>query len=427
MSTFHITGLGGKRELSGSIKVRGAKNAALKALAASILFDDGIVLTNIPAIEDVKRTNDILSRLGISVDNKTDGECTLRTPATLKTDLPADIAKKLRASIVFLGPLLSRFGSVSFPHPGGCVIGERPIDLFIEGFKKMGAQYSHRGERYVLKAPQGGLHGAMIVFKKPSVTATETLMMAAVRAHGKTVLKNTAQEPEIVVLAEFLNRCGAQISGAGTSTIEIVGSKALHSGKEVYQTPPDRIETGSFLILGALAARDLKIQDCNPAHIEILTEMLRGAGANITVEKKSILIHHSAPTQFKPIDIETREYPGFPTDLQAQMMALLCTARGISTITEKIYPERFMHIGELNRMGAQISLEGVSAIIKGVRNLSGAEVMASDLRASAALVIGGLVAKGKTEISRIYHLDRGYRNMELKLTKLGARIRRIKE
>jgi len=426
MDKFLITGLGGRRKLSGSIEVKGAKNAALKALAASMLFDDGIVLKNVPDIEDVKRMNDILMSIGVSVVTSKYGEYTLSIPQKPKTDLPTGLAQKMRASIVLSGPLLSRFGAVSFPHPGGCVIGERPIDLFLDGFTKMGAQCSYKEKRYILKVPHGVLQGASIVFKKPSVTATETLMMAATHARGKTVLKNAAQEPEVVALSEFLNTCGAQIKGAGTSTIEIIGEKTLRSGRAKYQTPPDRIEAGSFLILGALAARDLEIKNCNPLHMEMLIETLKHAGVNIEVGRDSVLVRHSTPVRFQPIDIETREYPGFPTDLQAPMTIFLTQAYGESHVFETIFEGRLSYVPDLIQMGAQIDvLDTHRIIVHGPVVLSGREVESPDLRAGLAFIVAAIVAKGKSVIHNVYNIDRGYEKVEERLREIGVGIERI--
>jgi len=423
---FIINGLGGKKKLSGSIEVKGAKNAALKALAASILFKDGITLKNVPDIEDVKRMNDILEEIGVSVTNEKRGKYALSTPQKVKTDLPIDLAQRMRASIVLSGPLLSRFGAVSFPHPGGCVIGERPIDFFIDSFEKMGARYFYDGKQHVLKAPKKTLHGATIIFKKPSVTATETLMMAATLVYGKTILKNTAQEPEIVALAEFLNACGAKISGAGTSTIEIIGSKSLRSGRATYQTPPDRIETGSFLILAALTGKKVEIKKCDPTHLEILIETLKHAGVHIDVEKDSILVSNSTSAKFQPTDIETREYPGFPTDLQAPMTVFLTQVRGQSHVFETIFEGRLAYVSDLIRMGARVDVcDPHRIIVHGPTALFGREVKSPDLRAGLAFVIATIIAKGQSVIHNVYNIDRGYEKIEERLSNLGVNIKRV--
>ncbi|MDP3726214.1 MAG: UDP-N-acetylglucosamine 1-carboxyvinyltransferase [bacterium] len=426
---FIIEGVGGKRTLFGSIPVLGAKNAALKMLAASILFTDEIQLENIPDIEDVKRMNDILSHLGAHISQKTNDHSKyyISIPNTFSTDLPIELANKLRASIVLSGPLLARFGRVSFPHPGGCVIGERPIDFFIEGFEAMGARMARDGEIYMLTVPSKKLQGATIFFKKPSVTATETLMMAGVLASGKTILKNAAREPEIPILADFLNKCGARIKGAGESVIEIMGGGLLHSKGTVYQTPPDRIETGSFLILGALAGKDFTITHCDPSHIEMLINMLRGVGVNMEITKNSITVNKNAsPKEFSSLNIETREYPGFPTDLQAPMTVFLTQTSGQSLVFETIFEGRLAYVEELSRMGADIQVcDPHRVIVQGPTPLKGREMESPDLRAGLAFIIAAIVGNGTSVIHNIYNIDRGYERIEERLRGVRVDIKRI--
>ena len=426
-SKFLIQGLGGKQELSGSIRVMGAKNAALKALAASLLFEDGITLKNVPDIEDVKRMNDILSLIGVRVSQKRGGEFVLSVTDALKTDLPTDLAQKMRASIVLTGPLLGRFGKVSFPHPGGCVIGERPIDLFLSGFEAMGAHVSNKDDRYTLTVPEGKLHGATIFFKKPSVTATETLMMAATLAEGETIIKNAAKEPEIPILANFLNSCGARIRGGGEDEIHIIGGGLLSGGRDTFYTPPDRIETGSFLILGALCGYDFEITQCNPAHVEALVEVLRQSGVVMDIGKNSISIHgNKHEGQFRSVNIETREYPGFPTDLQAPMTVFLTQTNGQSLVFETIFEGRLQYVDELIRMGAHIQLcDPHRVIVRGPSTLKGREMESPDLRAGLAFVIAAIVAKGESVIHNVYNIDRGYERIEERLQKIGVNIKRI--
>ncbi|MBI2108661.1 MAG: UDP-N-acetylglucosamine 1-carboxyvinyltransferase [Parcubacteria group bacterium] len=424
---FLIKGLGGAQALSGSIAVKGAKNAALKALASSILFEDGITLNNVPDIEDVKRMNDILSALGVVVSNKKEGEYALSVPGTLATDLPVDLAQKMRASIVLTGPILSRFGKVSFPHPGGCVIGERPIDLFLSGFEAMGARVTRESDRYTLFVPDGRLSGTSIFFKKPSVTATETLIMAATLAKGETIIKNAAREPEIGILADFLNSCGARIRGAGDANIYIEGGGLLSGVRDVFHTPSDRIETGSFLILGALAGVNFEIKNCNPKHVEALTEILRQVGVAVDVGKNSIMLSKNAhPSSLTSVDIETREYPGFPTDLQAPMTVFLTQTSGQSLVFETIFEGRLSYVEELVRMGADIkALDPHRVIVRGPKALKGREMESPDLRAGLAFVIAAIVAKGDSVIHNVYNIDRGYEKIEERLRGVGVDIKRI--
>ncbi|MBI3019748.1 MAG: UDP-N-acetylglucosamine 1-carboxyvinyltransferase [Parcubacteria group bacterium] len=354
---FIIQGLSGERKLKGEIPVRGAKNAALKALAASLLFKDAVTVSNIPEIEDIFRACELLKEIGADVTRVKGRSYTIAFPKKPRSELSPAIANTLRASVVFTGPLLARTGKVVFPHPGGCLIGARPIDLFLSGFRAMGARVREKNNAYEIEAPQGKLRGAKIFFKNPSVTATETLMMAGVLARGATELKNAAMEPEIIALAEFLNSCGAKIDGAGTSKISIRGTGLL-SGKKPFLTPPDRIEAGSFLILGALAAEDLTVTDCDPSHLESLLDHLRAVGVSLEVGKNKIRVKNekNAASALQSFDLKTHEYPGFPTDLQAPMVVLLTQAAGSALVFETIFEGRFRYIDALLKMGAKIEV-----------------------------------------------------------------------
>jgi len=426
---FLIKGLAGEKKLRGSIRVNGAKNAALKAMAASILFKDEVVLKNVPKIEDVDRMKDLLSGLGVSVTQKGEHTCVLNARTLRGSRLSPDISKRLRASIVLSGPLLARTGSVSFPHPGGCVIGARPIDLFLEGFEKMGARVREKDGMYVVRAPGGRLKGTELFFRNQSVTATETFMMAGVLAQGKTVLKNAAMEPEIAHLAEFLNACGARIEGAGTSTIVIAGKSAmLSAGGKTYVTPPDRIETGSFMILGALCAQDLTITHCDPAYVESLTEILTLSGVPVRTEKDRIVIRRNTKpnkTFRSPETVRTHEYPGFPTDLQAPLVIFLTQAYGETLVFETVFEGRLNYIEELVRMKANIKImDPHRVIVKGPASLRGRELESPDLRAGLAFVIAATVAKGQSLIHNVYNIDRGYEHIEERLRGIGVAIER---
>lgn len=414
----------GPTRLCGDIQIGGSKNATLPIMAASLLSDEKSVIKNVPALSDVFTMIKILRSLGVKVDFS-DGILEIEPKKYKGHTAPYKYVSTMRASICVLGPLLARLGYAKVSLPGGCVIGPRPINLHLKGIKALGADVKVEHGYLIAKAKSlqgnsiylGGAFGS-------SVLATANVMMAATLAKGRTIIEHAACEPEVIDLGEFLIKMGAKIKGLRTTTIEVEGLKSLHGAQ--HTVIADRIEAGTYMIASSATRGDTVIKGVCIKHLVALVDTLMEAGVGIT-DKGDGSIRVRAPRTIKTVDITTLPFPGFPTDLQAQMVALMCTAKGISTITEKIYPERFMHIGELNRMGAQISLEGVSAIVKGVKGLSGAEVMASDLRASAALVIGGLIAKGKTEVSRIYHLDRGYKDMEGKLAKLGAKIRRIKE
>jgi UDP-N-acetylglucosamine 1-carboxyvinyltransferase len=418
---FIIQGLAGQKILEGKVAVRGAKNAALKVFASSVLFDGEIQINNIPFIDDVRSMAELLKNLGVEANQVSERSFRLKSCSNLATDLSGDIAKSLRASIVLSGPILTRTGKVSFPHPGGCVIGERPIDIFLQSFEKMGANVRRENEKYVVSADK--LAGAEIIFKTPSVTATETLMMTAVLIDGTTVLHNVACEPEIVSLADFLNNGGADIKGAGTHTIIIKGVNSLRA-KKAYETPPDRIETGSLAILAGVAGKDVEITDCQPEHLKVLLSALTRAGIDIQESEKNIRIKSSQ--EILAIDVKTHEYPGIPTDLQSPLAVLLTQAKGKSFIFETVFEGRLNYLNELIRMGADITIcDPHRAIISGPTALRSREMESPDLRAGLAFIIAGLVAKGQSIIHNIHNIDRGYEKIEKRLRHLGADIKRV--
>jgi UDP-N-acetylglucosamine 1-carboxyvinyltransferase len=424
-NSYRITGLGGKKTLSGEIAVGGAKNAALKVMAAAALFSDRIELKNVPEIEDVNRMAELLEGVGMKIEKGKQGEKNARTIMVLEKlnpDLPYGPAQAMRSSIVLTGPMLARMGRVSFPNPGGCSLGNRPIDLFLEGFRCFGATITTEGDNYVASAPHG-LVGMEYFFKVQSHTGTETLMMAATLARGTTVLKNCALEPEVKSLADFLNACGADITGAGTSTIVIKGGKPLSGAQTPYITMPDRIETGSFMILGALCAKKLVITGCVPEHVEVTTEILRSAGVTIETAQNSITVFGAE--KLSAVNVRTHEYPGLPTDLQAPMGVFLTQAEGESALFETIYEGRLGYAKDLAAMGADITLQDSHrAIIKGPRALKGSTVKAPDLRAGIAFVIAGLIASGETTILNAYVIDRGYERLAERLSAIGVDIKR---
>lgn len=410
----------GGAKLEGQIRVSGAKNSALPAMAASLLTPEEIVLSNIPFVADIRTTRRLLGELGVKAEFE--GEHTVRIKAENITSYkaPYDLVKTMRASVLVLGPLLARTGKARVSLPGGCAIGARPINLHLKGFEKLGAKV--RTEYGYVEAEAEALTGARIVFDKITVTGTENLMMAAVLAKGRTILENSACEPEVTDLADLLSKMGAQITGAGTPTITIDGVEGLHGA--THAIIPDRIEAGTFIVAGAITEGDLEITDCNPDHLGSVIEKLGETG--VSIQKGATNIHVRGGAVLNAADVITKEYPGFATDMQAQYMALMTQASGSSVITENIFENRFMHASELMRMGADIRIDGARAIVTGKRRLTGAKVIASDLRASASLVIAGLVADGTTIVDRIYHLDRGYEKIEKKLQSVGAQIERIK-
>ncbi|MEX1120182.1 MAG: UDP-N-acetylglucosamine 1-carboxyvinyltransferase, partial [Candidatus Paceibacterota bacterium] len=419
-------GLAGEKKLRGEISVNTAKNAVLKAMTASVLFEDEVTLVAVPNIEDVHRMAELLEDLGVTV-TKEGSTLTLTASPSIKTDLNTEISERLRTSIVLVGPLLSRFGEVSFPHPGGCVIGARPIDFFLEGFEKFGAEITHVNGRYTIKAKGGKLRGAEIFFRTPTHTGTETMMMMATLAEGKTVLKNCAMEPEVEDLANFLIKSGAQITGAGTSTIEIDGGGLLRTNGDTHRVIPDRIEAGSFLILGALCAEELTIKNCNPLHIESLIELLRSAGVSIETGVETITVRNpkEGVKQFTSVNVKTHEYPGFPTDLQALMVVFLTQSLGEGLVHETIFEGRLNYTTDLARMGADIALWDAHRVaVKGPTPLTGRTLGSPDLRAGLAFVIAGAVAKGNSLINNAYYIDRGYEHIEERFKKIGLDITR---
>lgn len=413
---------GGNR-LTGSVKVSGAKNSSLPILAATLLAPGVSIIKNVPNLRDIATMLKILSSLGARIKRNDNGEVAVDTSKVNNHVAPYELVSTMRASICVLGPLLARFGKADVSHPGGCVIGLRPIDLHIKGLRKLGARITiDRG--YVL-ARADELRGTDIFLGGPfgsTVLGTANVMMAATLAKGVTTIENAACEPEIVDLAEFLNKMGARIRGAGTHMVRIEGVRELKPAE--HTIIPDRIEAGTYMIAGAITGDSVLVEGAMFEHTQALVDKLEEAGVGISKENGAIRIR--AAEKLRTVDITTMPYPSFPSDMQAQMMTLMLAADGISVITERIYPDRFMHVSELLRMGANIIREGARVIVKGGTALSGAPLMASDLRASAALVLAGLIADGETEISRVYHLDRGYERIDEKLSGLGADIHRIK-
>jgi UDP-N-acetylglucosamine 1-carboxyvinyltransferase len=411
--------IAGGRPLRGKTKVSGAKNAALPIMAATLLVEGMTEIGNLPGLADIRTMARLLSDLGLKVQLKS-GRARIHSNGYRGYVAPYDLVKTMRASVLVLGPLVARKGKAKVSLPGGCAIGARPIDQHLKGLEAMGAKVKLEHGYVEVEAPR--LKGAHIHFDMVTVTGTENLLMAATLAKGTTVLENAAREPEVVDLAEVLNAMGARITGAGTSTITVEGVDELHGIK--WRVMPDRIEAGTFLIAGCIPGSQIFLEGVRPLHLEALLDKLREAGAKVEVTDKGITL--KAPKRLSPVDISTAPYPGFATDLQAQFMALMTRAEGSSVIRENIFENRFMHVGELIRMGAEIKLEGNSAVIRGVKQLAGAPIMATDLRASASLVLAGLAAEGITEISRVYHIDRGYEKIEKKFRKLGAKIKRVK-
>ncbi len=408
---------GGAR-LEGTVHVSGAKNAALPVIVSSLLTGGWNTFHNIPDLVDIKTVKRLLEDFGVEFEGAED----LRVNAgNLKSFVaPYDLVRTMRASILVLGPLLARMGRARVSLPGGCAIGARPVNLHVKALQELGAEVDLADGYLEAKAPR--LRGAVIYFDISTVTGTENVMMAAVLARGTTVLKNAAREPEVVNLAEVLNGMGAKISGAGSDVIVIEGVDNLHPVEA--SVIPDRIEAGTFMIAAGITGGDVRILGCNPAHVEALTLKLRETGMEVTPVDGGVRVVGS--DRIESVDVTTLPYPGFATDLQAQFMALMAVGNGISVITETVFENRFMHVGELMRMGGDIVVQGNSAIVKGVKKLRGAPVMATDLRASASLIIAGLVAEGRTELSRVYHIDRGYQQVEKKLSALGADIRRVR-
>jgi len=409
---------GGQR-LSGRVAIAGAKNAALPALAACLLTDQPVRLTNLPDVRDVRTMLRVLEQLGADA-TPIDGGMELTVGKLASHEAPYDLVRTMRASVLVLGPILARAGRARVSLPGGCAIGERPINLHIDGLARMGAEIEI--DRGYVEARADRLHGAEVAFPHKTVTGTENLMMAAALAEGTTVLRNAALEPEIVDLADLLNAMGAHVRGAGTDVIEIEGRDRL--GGAEPRVIPDRIETGTYLIAAALIGDGVELTGCRPDHIEPILAQLRAAGVGIEVHGDVLKVTAGGPLTAR--DLRTEPHPGFPTDMQAQYVVLMTQAQGTAVISETVFEHRFMHIAELLRMGADIRIDGHTAVVVGPRALTGAQVMATDLRASACLVLAALVAKGTTTIHRIYHLDRGYEAIETKLGALGAAVERIR-
>lgn len=410
---------GGNR-LVGTVKTSGAKNAVLPIIAASILGTSPSRLDEIPALEDVRTICAVLECLGIKVDASEPHTLKIDSREITSCEAPYELVRSMRASFLVMGPLLARKGYARISQPGGCAIGTRPIDLHLKGFEALGVKIE-QGHGYIEASAPEGMTGANIYLDFPSVGATENIMMAAAMANGTTVLENSAEEPEIVDLANYLNQMGARVRGAGTNVITIEGVSELHGVQ--HSVIPDRIEAGTYMIAAAMTGGDVIIENVLPEHQKPLIAKLREAGA--LVEEDIDRIHVVGSGKLKAVDIKTLPYPGFPTDMQAQMMAMLSVAEGRSKITETVFENRFMHVVELNRMGANITTEGRSAVITGPAHLTGCTVRATDLRAGAAMILAGLVAEGATEICDIYHIDRGYEEIAAKLTRLGADIKRV--
>jgi UDP-N-acetylglucosamine 1-carboxyvinyltransferase len=410
----------GGRPLEGTISTSGSKNSALPALAAALLTAEPVTLHRVPRVRDLRTMERLLVDIGSTVD-RTGETIRLETPQIVSPEAPYELVKTMRASSLVLGPLVARCGRARVSLPGGCAIGARPINLHLAGLEHLGARINQSHGYVEAEAPEG-LTGATVHFDRITVTGTEDLMMAAVLARGETVLRNAAREPEVVDLADLLIKMGGQVEGAGTSTIRIRGVEKLHGADHTIIA--DRIEAGTFLIAGAITAGDLTVSNCVPEHLGALVSKMQSAGAEIT-EPDGCTLRVRSKGNLRSVDMSTEEYPGFATDLQAQYMALMTQAEGIAIIVETIFENRFMHAQELARMGANIRLDGRQAIVAGRRELTGAGVIASDLRASASLVLAALVARGETVIDRVYHIDRGYEKIEAKLAKAGAQIQRV--
>src|SRR5438094_7037121 len=414
----------GGNPLLGTIRVSGAKTAALPAMAAAILTEEPVILENIPQVRDIETTRKLLAEMGAEVElgyGRAHHRTTICCRNLASPEASYDLVKTMRASTLVLGPLVARCGRARVSLPGGCAIGARPIDLHIKGLEQLGAVITQ--EHGFVEARADRLRGAEVVFDTITVTGTEDLLMAAVLAEGETIMLNCAREPEVADLADLLNKMGAHIEGAGTSTIRVKGVSKLHGAK--HRIIPDRIEAGTFIIAGALTGGDLNVAGCEPKHLTAILQKLKETGVKTAVKTDSVRVMGDQP--LTAADLNTEEYPGFPTDMQAQYMTLTTQAEGTSIVTENIFENRFMHAQELVRMGANIKIEGSRAVVRGRSPLSAAAVLASDLRASASLVLAALVADGETIIDRVYHIDRGYEHIEEKLRGVGAQVRRIGE
>lgn len=413
--------ISGGNRLQGTVRIDGAKNSALSIMAATLLTKDVCILRNVPRLTDVDTMAAVIRKLGVKVEWKEDNNLYIDSNNFNNYEAPYELVKMMRGSILVMGPLLARLKKAKISLPGGCAIGARPVDYHLKGFEALGAQVEV--EKGYIEAKVNTLKGDEIYLDFPSLGATENIMMAACLAEGVTTIENAAKDPEVVELGRFLNEMGAKVEGLGTDLIKIEGVKELH-GIE-YAIIPDRIEAGTYMIAAAITGGDVLIENADPILLKPLIVKLEETGVQIELEKKMIKV--IGPDRVKAVDIKTLPFPGFPTDMQPQFMALSCLAKGTSVITETVFENRFVHTGDLIRMGADIKVEGHSTIIKGVKKLSAAPVMASDLRGGAALVLAGLVAEGTTELSRMYHLDRGYVKLEEKLNSLGADIKRVKE
>lgn len=406
--------------LSGAITVSGSKNAALPILMACILPAGRIELSGVPRLADIRTTLKLLNILGCQTWFR-EGTVVVECDELL-SEAPYDLVRTMRASVLCLGPLLALLGEARVALPGGCAIGARPVDQHLKGLEAMGATFELEGG-YINGSCKGGLKGARVALDMPTVGGTEHLIMAAAMADGETIIENAAREPEVTDLANFLNACGAKISGAGSSVVRITGVTSLHGCR--YRVMPDRIEAGTYMIAGPITGGEVRLRNCPLAELDALVSKLREMNVGIEQLGDEVVVRRAG--DLRAADVSTQPYPGFPTDMQAQLMALMTLAQGTSTVEENIFENRFMHVMELSRMGANIKLKGNAAVVRGVDRLAGAPVMASDLRASASLILAGLAAQGTTEVRRIYHLDRGYENIEEKLAGAGGRIKRVKE
>lgn len=413
----------GGRKLSGAVSISGAKNAVLPIIVATLLTEETCTILDCPKLADVHTISEVLTSLGAQIELE-DHILTVHGAPTLCTEAPFEYVQKMRASVLIMGPLLTRFGRVKLSMPGGCAIGARPIDLHLKGFEQLGARIHVTDDEVIAECP-GRLRGADIFLRMPSVGATQNLMMAAALAEGTTTIENAAEEPEIVDLANMLNEMGADVRGAGTSVIRIVGKERLHGSR--HQVIPDRIEAGSYLLAGAITGSRIRVNNCIAEHLRPVLDKLVESGAEVIVDEADMAVEVIGGAHIHPVDIKTMPYPGFPTDMQSQFMAYMCKAEGRSVFTENIFENRYMHVDELRKLGADINVDGRNAFVKGVSTLHGAQVAATDLRAGAALIIAALAAEGETEIGALHHLDRGYENIIGKFLELGADIRRINE
>lgn len=414
----------GGHPLHGEITISGAKNSAIKLMVITLLTDEPLVLTNMPRLRDTRSLGNLLAHLGTEVDEGKGSTMSLHTKTLSSTTAPYDLVRKMRASFNVLGPILARAHQARVSLPGGCAIGARPVDLHLKALEALGATIDLE-DGYVVASAKGGLKGGEITFPFISVGATEHAILAAVLAKGVTTINNAAREPEIIDLANCLIAMGAKIEGAGRSQITITGVKALKG--VTYAVVPDRIEAGTYALAAATTGGSTRLRNVRADHLGSLWPLIAQAGAKVTMDEDSVLIERVPGTRINPVDVDTQAYPGFPTDLQAQFMAFMCLADGVSIIRENIFENRFMHCPELARMGAKITVSGREAIVRGVPGLKAADVMATDLRASASLIAAGLVAEGTTSVHRVYHLDRGFEQIEVKLGQCGANVKRVSE